>query len=77
MAAEVMSIPSYGLGKMAGLKPITVTVSVTREITGLGNTTVWGLIRDGKLQTIKIGKRRLVIYQSIEDLLCGTEGAAQ
>jgi len=60
-----------------GLKPITVTVPVTREITGLGNTTVWGLIRDGKLQTIKIGKRRLVIFKSIEELLLGTAGAEQ
>jgi excisionase family DNA binding protein len=69
-----MSIQSCGLGKTGGLKPITVTVPVTREITGLGNTTVWALIRDGKLRTIKIGKRRLVIYQSIEELLLGAAG---
>jgi hypothetical protein len=72
-----MNIQSCGLGKRVGLKPITVTVPVTREITGLGNTTVWGLIRDGKLRTIKIGKRRLVIYNSIEDLLLGIGGAEQ
>ena len=71
-----MSIEA-GRRKTNGLKPITVTVPVTREITGLGNTTVWELIRDGKLQTIKIGKRRLVIYKSIEDLLLGPSGAEQ
>jgi hypothetical protein len=76
VAAEVMSIEA-GRRKTNGLKPITVTVPVTREITGLGNTTVWELIRDGKLQTIKIGKRRLVIYKSIEDLLLGPSGAEQ
>ena len=70
-----MNIEACGRGKTSGLKPITVTVPVTREITGLGNTTVWELIRVGKLQTIKIGKRRLVIYKSIEDLLLGPSGA--
>ena len=62
-----MSIPSCGNGE--GPKPITVTIPMTRRITGLGNTTVWKLIAEGKLKTATIGRRRLVFYESIEKLL--------
>jgi hypothetical protein len=51
------------------LKPLTVTIAAARRISGLGNTTIWGLIRDGKLDTSRIGRRRLVVYQSLEKLL--------
>jgi excisionase family DNA binding protein len=51
------------------LRPISVTISTTRKITGLGNTTVWKLIAEKKLETVMIGRRRLVIYSSIERLL--------
>jgi hypothetical protein len=44
------------------LRPISVTISTTRKITGLGNTTVWKLIAEKKLETVTIGRRRLVIY---------------
>jgi excisionase family DNA binding protein len=49
--------------------PITVTVAETRRITGLGNTTVYELIKRGELTTVKVGRRRLVLYSSIEALL--------
>jgi excisionase family DNA binding protein len=67
-----MSIHSCGAGKDA-LKPLTVTVNTTRQLTGLGHSTVWQLIKDGRLKTIKVGKRRLVIYRSLELLLTPRE----
>jgi excisionase family DNA binding protein len=51
------------------LKPIAVTIGDTRRLTGLGNTTVFQLIKQGTLKSIKVGRRRLVIYNSIKDLL--------
>ena len=58
------------LGSANGdLRPISVTISTTRKITGLGNTTVWKLIAEKKLETVMVGRRRLVIYSSIERLL--------
>ena len=50
-------------------KPITVTIPTTRQISGLGNTTVWKLIAEKKLATVRVGKRRLVLYDSLERLL--------
>ena len=53
-------------------KPLTVTVATTRKISGLGNTTIWGLIKNGALETIRIGRRRLILYSSLETLLSPT-----
>jgi excisionase family DNA binding protein len=49
--------------------PLAVTVPVARALLGIGNTTIWALIRDGELETVRIGRRRLVVYASIESLL--------
>ena len=51
------------------LKPLTVTVSTACTLTGLGTTTVWGLVRDRRLETVRIGRRTLIIYQSLEALV--------
>ena len=51
------------------LKPLTVTVATARRISGLGNTTLWALIRDRRLQTVRIGRRTLINYRSLEILL--------
>ena len=55
-------------------KPITVTIQTARRITGLGNTTIYELIKQRKLKTVAIGRRRLVIYSSIEELM-GSQAA--
>ena len=50
-------------------KPIAVTVPTARKISGLGNSTIWKLIAEGRLDTVRIGRRRLVLYRSLEKLL--------
>jgi hypothetical protein len=50
-------------------RPITVTIAHAREISGLGNSTIWKLISEGRLDTVSIGRRRLVLYDSLERLL--------
>ena len=50
-------------------KPLTVTVATARKISGLGNTTIWGLIKDQTLETVHVGRRRLIIFRSLEALL--------
>jgi excisionase family DNA binding protein len=50
-------------------RPIAVTVRDAREVSGLGNTAIYALIKDGTLRTVKVGRRRLVLYDSIEELL--------
>jgi excisionase family DNA binding protein len=50
-------------------EPITVTVPEARRISGLGNTTIYELIRTGKLKSTTVGTRRLIDFASLRDLL--------
>jgi excisionase family DNA binding protein len=52
-------------------KPVSTTIDDTCHITGLGRTKIYELIGDGKLKTVAIGRRRLVLYSSIEELIHG------
>jgi excisionase family DNA binding protein len=52
-------------------KPVSATVDDTCRITGLGRTKIYELIAEGRLKTVAIGRRRLVLYSSIEDLIHG------
>jgi excisionase family DNA binding protein len=73
MDAELpkMSISSTGLSHhgLHGGKPITVTVAMAKKLSGLGNTTIWALIKAGKLEAVRIGRRTLVTFRSLETLL--------
>jgi excisionase family DNA binding protein len=75
-----MSTPSTdvptGTRKAEGfLKPITITVATARRISGLGNTTLWALIKDHKLEAVRIGRRTLVTFRSLEALLAPRSGS--
>lgn len=49
-------------------KPVTVTVNTALSLTGLGRTKLYELIGKGTIKTITIGRRRLVVYASLEEL---------
>jgi excisionase family DNA binding protein len=49
--------------------PLTVTVQEARRLSGLGKTTVFKLISDGALRTVKVRRRTLVRYESLKSLL--------
>jgi excisionase family DNA binding protein len=67
---RTMSIGSVGLShhELHG-KPLTITVATARKLSGLGNTTIWALIKARKLESTKVGQRRLIFYPSFERLL--------
>ena len=46
-----------------------VPVNEACDITGLGRTKLYELISQGKLKSVAIGRRRLVLMASIESLL--------
>jgi len=50
-------------------RPISVTVRTARQITGLGRSTIYKLIASGKLESITIGRRRLIHYRSLKELI--------
>ena len=49
--------------------PITVTVAQARSLTGLGHTTIWQMISNGELETVRVGRRRLILHRSLEKRL--------
>jgi hypothetical protein len=51
------------------IKPVTVTVALARRLTGLGATTIWKLIKEETLETVHVGRRRLITFRSLEALL--------
>jgi excisionase family DNA binding protein len=50
-------------------KPLAVTVTRARALTGLGHSTIYRLLGDGTLESCRVGKRRLIRYESIERLI--------
>jgi excisionase family DNA binding protein len=49
--------------------PLSVSVREACRLIGVGNTTLWALIKDGRVRTTRIGRRRLVIYASLQELM--------
>jgi excisionase family DNA binding protein len=52
-----------------GFKPLAVPVKAACQLVGVGHTTMWALIKEGRVKTVSVGRRRLVIYASLEALL--------
>ena len=50
------------------IKPITVTIGTALNVTGLGRTKFYEMIAEGRIKTITIGRRRLVLFSSLEEL---------
>jgi len=51
-----------------------VPVKIACKLMGVGNTTMWSLIKTGRVKTVKIGRRRLIIFSSLESLLAAEVG---
>jgi excisionase family DNA binding protein len=51
------------------MDPVTVTVQGARKALGLGSTKIYELIGEGRLKTVKIGRRTLVKTESIRALV--------
>jgi excisionase family DNA binding protein len=49
--------------------PITVSIPEAGKRSGLGRTSLYELIRQSRIQTVKIGRRRLVVFESLRSLL--------
>lgn len=51
------------------MEQLAVSINDTVRALGLGRTTVYAMIADGRLESIKLGRRRLVKVESIRRLL--------
>jgi excisionase family DNA binding protein len=66
---QVLAAHTNRHDRRAEPKRIAATVDDTCHITGLGRTKVYELIGQGRLTAIAIGRRRLILMESIEALL--------
>jgi excisionase family DNA binding protein len=51
------------------MQPITTTINDTAKALGLGRTSIYALIRERRLEAVKIGRRTLVKVDSIRRLI--------
>lgn len=51
------------------MNQIAASVSETARTLGIGRTLVYEMIADGRLETFKLGRRRLVTIESIRRLV--------
>ena len=51
------------------MEPLTVTVDGAKKALSLGHTKIYELIAEGRLKTVKIGRRTLVKTDSIRALV--------
>lgn len=59
----------------AGGEPISVTIPVAGDYSGLPRSTVCELIASGALETSVIGRRRLVIFTSLKNYILSQKSA--
>ena len=50
-------------------KPLTVTFAIAKKISGLGLTTLWALAKERRIQTVRVNRRTLITFRSLEALL--------
>jgi excisionase family DNA binding protein len=55
--------------KVQTMKKLSVTIKQTNELTGLSIRKIYDLICEGKLKSVTVGRRRLILYESLEKLL--------
>jgi hypothetical protein len=51
------------------IEPICVTMQDAEHASGLGSTKLGELVRDGRIESVLIDGRRLVVYASLKRLL--------
>lgn len=51
------------------MDPIVVSVNGAARAMNLGRTSIYALIKEGRLRTVKLGRRTLITVESIHALL--------
>lgn len=51
------------------MQPIFLSINDTAKALGLGRTSIYGLLRSGRLEAVKLGRRTLVKVDSIRRLI--------
>ena len=59
------------------MTPLLYTPAETAELLRVCRTTVYGLIRDGELRSVKIGRRRLIPAEGLADYIASLTSGEQ
>ena len=51
------------------MEPLAVSIKDAAKALGLGRTSIYAMIGDGRLEAFKVGRRTLVLVESIRRLL--------
>lgn len=51
------------------MEPLAISIESTIQVLGVGRTSIFRLIREHKLQVVRIGRRTLVKMESIRALV--------
>ena len=53
------------------MEPLAVSINDTAKVLGLGRTSIYAMIGDGRLDAFKLGRRTLIRAESIRRLVAG------
>jgi excisionase family DNA binding protein len=53
----------------AQVNKLAYRINEAREVSGLGRSSIYELIGDGRLSSVKVGGRRLILHEDLEALL--------
>lgn len=75
MSAKALAEPAMDQSSTIPLEPITCTIKQAAAASGLGQWSIWKLIKDGHLEAVRIGGRTLVNIASLKRLLKNGQSA--
>jgi hypothetical protein len=66
---RMLPLEPRGMNIETELSPLAVTFSTAKKITGLGLTTLWKLAKEGRVEVVRVGRRTLITFCSLQALL--------
>jgi excisionase family DNA binding protein len=57
--------------EQSAFPPISVTVEDASKLSGIPRSSIYTLLREGRLHATKVGRRNLILYEGLERLLKG------
>jgi hypothetical protein len=70
-----METEQHNLSDGGVIKPVAVTIPTFTKMFGIGRTTAYSLIRDGRLHRVRIGRRTLITVASAEALIAASSAS--
>lgn len=69
MASNATALPAAKASAKPPIVPMAHDVPTAATILGIGVTKLWGLIREGEIRPVRLGKRTLISVREIERVL--------